>query len=140
MGSQAEKPSPDVARLLADYLRNAAREPFQWGVRDCGLFLADWVSIARGIDPAARLRGTYSDDEGAVRAMGKRGLPGIVMALARDAGLRRTQSPSPGTVAVLRGEKSAVCAIYTARGWAVRDAKSIIVVPPGPHIVCAFEV
>ena len=52
--------------------------PFKWGAHDCCLFSADAVLLQTGEDPAAEIRGTYTDERGAVnlmRAMG--GLRGV---------------------------------------------------------------
>lgn len=51
-----------MADLLVKYLREAADRPFEWGVFDCCLFFADWVSWQTGFDPARDLRHTYSTE------------------------------------------------------------------------------
>lgn len=60
-------------------LIGAARaRPFAWGTHDCCLWAADSVEAVTGTDPAARWRGTYRDEIGAlrlVRALG--GLPAV---------------------------------------------------------------
>lgn len=48
-------------RHLADYLESRHDMPFEWGKNDCCLFVADWLVILTGIDPADELRGTYDD-------------------------------------------------------------------------------
>ena len=44
-------------------------QPFSWGAQDCCLFAADCAVIVSGADPAAGLRGTYSDAAGALRTL-----------------------------------------------------------------------
>ena len=46
-------------QLLAAYIEERRHAPFAWGVNDCGLFAADWVQLATGIDIALPFRGKY---------------------------------------------------------------------------------
>ncbi|MFA1625235.1 hypothetical protein ACDY96_21335 [Rhizobium mongolense] len=48
---------------------------FLWGGMggdDCVMFCASWVADQTGIDPAAHVRGTYGDEEGAVAFVAKK--------------------------------------------------------------------
>ena len=105
---------------LSNFLRADASRPFAWGTRDCGLRLADWVLARRGIDPAADVRGTYSNAEELAAIMGWGGLPRFVDRLAHRAGLERTSRPERGDIAVisLRGQ-SPQGAIRTDAGWSI---------------------
>jgi hypothetical protein len=105
---------------LSAFLRVDAARPFAWGVRDCGLRLADWVLARRGIDPAADVRGTYSNADELAALTGWGGLPRFVDRLARRAGLGRTPSPTPGDIAVIsfRGQ-APQGAIRVDRGWSI---------------------
>lgn len=47
--------------------------PFAWGSHDCALFAADCVQAVTGSDPAADLRGAYSDAAGAARVIARLG-------------------------------------------------------------------
>jgi len=47
--------------------------PFAWGALDCALWGADCVHAVTGTDPAADLRGTYSDAAGAARVVARLG-------------------------------------------------------------------
>jgi hypothetical protein len=84
----------------ADFLAEAAREPFQWGRSDCFLFAADWVRLRTGYDPASPWRGSYRTALGAARAMRQ---AGGVLELARIAmaGFAETTEPRDGDVAIV---------------------------------------
>jgi len=47
--------------------------PFAWGSQDCALWGADCVRAVTGEDPAADLRGTYTDAAGAARIIARLG-------------------------------------------------------------------
>ena len=65
----------------ADYIRATALLPFVWGQRDCALWAASLVAEATGRDPAAALRGTYSDWAGCRAVLARHG---GMLSLARD--------------------------------------------------------
>lgn len=120
----------DMAELLARFLTDQARRPFVWGVSDCAMFIADWVSIARNVpDPAAGLRGCYSDRCGANKLIGGRLALTVEFCAARAGLAVSTSAPAIGDIAVLRGPGGDLCAIRTAIGWAVRDDRKIRVIP-----------
>ena len=54
---------------VADYLAGCHKRLFQFGEWDCGLFCADIVKAAHGIDPAPMLRGAYLDRDGFLAAL-----------------------------------------------------------------------
>ena len=113
---------------LADYIAGAARERFAWGERDCALFLADWVRVVRGRDPAQEYRGTYSCEASAASAAGRGGLVGIVARCARRCGLRRVSEPVVGDIGIITDPSGRTYgAIRTASGWAARTATGIVV-------------
>ena len=51
----------------------AAHAPFEWGAHDCVTFAADCVIAMTGRDPIQDMRGTWSTEIGAKRAMLKAG-------------------------------------------------------------------
>ncbi|GJE38550.1 DUF6950 family protein [Methylobacterium persicinum] len=116
------------------YLRQAAREPFAWGVSDCALFMADWVRVARGVDPAASLRGRYRCHLGAARHIRRRGgMEAMGRDLAAQAGLPETTAPGPGDIGLVRDPLAGpVFAIRTRIGWAAKG--------PGGLALGAFPV
>ncbi|MGB3486682.1 MAG: hypothetical protein WBA37_11840 [Xanthobacteraceae bacterium] len=127
---------------LSAFLRADAARPFVWGVRDCGLRLADWVLARRGVDPAADVRGRYGSAEELAVLMGWGGLPRFVDQLARRAGLERTSSPTSGDIAVisLRGQTPRG-AIRLARGWSILADGGVARVPDvGVRLIGAWRV
>lgn len=116
----------DPGQMIA-YLRQAAREPFAWGVADCALFLADWVRLARGFDPAAPLRGRYRCHLGAARHIRRLGgMEAMGRALAAEAGLPETADPQPGDVGLVRDPHAGpVFAIRTPLGWAAKGERGV---------------
>lgn len=50
------------AAALEEFLRERARSPFIWGVRDCSLFAADAIYAMTGTDIAAKFRGHYHSE------------------------------------------------------------------------------
>jgi hypothetical protein len=119
-----------MAGLLTDYLVAAAGRRFAYGSFDCGLFLADWIKHRRGIDPAAALRGRYTqlDEVPGIAARG--GLLRILAGLGRSYGLKVTRHPAIGDVALVSiSGGPLVGAIKGPRGW--------LVLAPGGGISCA---
>lgn len=124
----------------AEFLATAARTPFQWGVFDCSLMLADWVKVRRGFDPAAHLRGRYRTALGCARVLRREGgVLGVVRACAAIAGLDEARTPCAGDVGVVaaitadpRRQGSQVGAICTGSRWAVLGEAGLIVAPMVP--------
>jgi len=58
---------------LIDYLAIRKQMPFEWGVNDCCLFVADWILIATSNDVAVDFRGAYSTKIGAFKTIFKLG-------------------------------------------------------------------
>ncbi len=80
---------PGWVQRLNALLDRAAKEPFRWGVFDCCLLAADSVEALTGFDPAAGLRGTYSDEEGARKILEREGgLAALVGRICRERGFR----------------------------------------------------
>ncbi len=59
----------DWQTRLSNYLDTAKKTPFTWGVHDCALFACGCIEALTGEDPAQELRGTYTDEEGAIAAL-----------------------------------------------------------------------
>lgn len=59
--------------LCSTFLIEHEKTPFRWGEFDCCLFVADWVKMQFGVDPAAQYRGKYSTERGSIRALKKYG-------------------------------------------------------------------
>jgi hypothetical protein len=128
-----------MAGLLTDYLRSAAGRSFAYGQFDCGLFLADWIALVRGIDPAADLRGRYRRLDEVPGIGGRRGLLGILTGLARRQRLAATRRPKPGDVALISIAGAApVGAIRGERGWFVLAEGGGISCAPAARLVKAW--
>jgi len=128
-----------MAGLLSEYLRTAAGRPFAYGRWDCGLFLADWIALVKGIDPAADLRGRYGRLEDVPGIGGRRGLLGILTGLARRQRLAATRQPKPGDVALISiADAPAVGAIRGERGWLVLAEGGGISCAPAARLVKAW--
>ena len=87
---------PDWPERLAEYVANGTRARFRWGEVDCCLWACGGIEAMTGIDPAAPLRETYSDEAGAERALRRfagRGLLETVERLATEHGKARLASP-----------------------------------------------
>jgi hypothetical protein len=52
----------DWPRRLHLLVESSQAVVFTWGQYDCGQFVARWIREATGVDVAAALRGTYSDE------------------------------------------------------------------------------
>lgn len=115
-----------LSARLARFLGAEARRPFVWGEADCALFVADWVRLCTGSDPAADLRGRYSCHRSAALVW-QSGLSEIVRKCALTAGLvEAADHAGVGSIAVLRAPGGDVCAIRTCVGWVMRDRRSIV--------------
>jgi len=62
---------PDWERRLAEHFARSAVKPFAWGVNDCATNACDAVLAMTGEDPILGLRGTYSDEAGALKIIGE---------------------------------------------------------------------
>ena len=121
--------------LLDAHVSDEGARPFIWGRRDCCLFVADWVRLATGLDPAAHWRGTYADQRSARRRLADRGgFEGAVAAEMDRLGFRRTEDPLTGDVAIVkvlvcvrRGRilEREVGAIRIGRLWAVKGRHGV---------------
>jgi hypothetical protein len=106
--------------LLATYLQDAARAgPYRIGQADCLMLVADWVSIKRGVDPAAFCRG-YDEPAAAALVSCWGPLPRAMGRVLRCAGVAMTAHPKPGDIAAIALDGLAHCAIRTTRGWVTR--------------------
>jgi hypothetical protein len=91
-----------VDQHLNEYLGSIGERPWQPGVLDCGIFIADWVKILTGIDPIADVRGTYSSEEEFDRILDREG--GFLKSCSkriRRVGFVRTMTAEVGYPAVV---------------------------------------
>jgi hypothetical protein len=59
------------AKVLSDHIRQSRRMPFEWGVSDSVIWLADGVALLTGVDHAAEFRGRYDSCAAGRRLLGK---------------------------------------------------------------------
>lgn len=52
---------------LAEFVERRRDDPFQFGERDCCLFVCDGIEAMTGTDPGGRWRGLYQSEKGARR-------------------------------------------------------------------------
>lgn len=96
---------------------------------DCSFFAVDWIVKATGIDPAADLRGTYTNEVGAARQIIRWGgyvsMWRVHMAVA---GFNTTRTPREGHVGVvLDAAGQTISAIRFDDKWAAKTASGIII-------------
>ncbi len=112
--------------VLAAYLRSAASRPFEDGVHDCGLWLADWYVARTGRpDPAAHLRGTWRSVRRRTELYGHAAILRQTRAIVRRLGLARVRAFEPGDIAGLRLGGAAFGAIRVAKGWALLSVRGL---------------
>jgi hypothetical protein len=93
----------EVLMALPEYLATLARKRFVYGETDCLMILADWVRHRRGVDPAARWRGTYHDEAGCRAALiAGGGLVRCIEAGLGPLGIVRTAAPRHGDIGLVR--------------------------------------
>ena len=94
------------ARLLS-FLDRQSRVPFEWGVSDCCLFVADYLlELGANADPAEGVRGTYHDEAGAQAALDALG--GMPAALDRSGWQRAVGRSLYGDIELLRNRGGVV--------------------------------
>ncbi len=87
---------------LDDFLSASRARRWSWGETNCALWVADWVLLVTGTDPAASLRGrAHSADEWKVLLDHEGGFVQIIGYIMDTLGFERTQSPQPGDVAIV---------------------------------------
>lgn len=90
--------------VIESFLKEWAGTPAVWGKTDCGMRVADYVLAQTGKDPAAEMRGQYSNfDECVDMILGRWG---SILEMARygfeSVGLRPTNHPQNGDVGVVQ--------------------------------------
>lgn len=101
----------DWMTRLSTLIRARQSAPFAWGTNDCCLFAADAVHAITSRDPMADLRGTYTTERQAMRALHACG--GLAGAASDRLGpVVRADQAQPGDIglALVAGRRSlAVC-------------------------------
>jgi len=125
---------------LQAFLRATAASRFAWGQDDCCLFLAGWWHANHGEDPAAWLRGTYSDRAGCrATVTAHRGLQRLVTLVACQAGAQRTCNPKAGDFGLIAIGTDPYGAICAGSMWAIRSETGVGFVTT-PRILRAWSI
>lgn len=136
-----------MAEVLTAYLDATPLMRWGWGGdkggKDCAIWMADYVGLVRGGDPAAAFRGEYRTALGCERLLeAGGGLVQVVADTASAIGLAATDSPQRGDIGVIetltirdRGTHiaptAAIClgnglwAVFSPAGLLVRQANFI---------------
>ena len=109
------------AHRLLNYLATVTREPFEWGSHDCVTFCADCVKAMTGGDPIQEIRGTWSTQRTAFKAMMEYGGTVDLAELCKKVGLTEIEvvRAQRGDIVVGRGEDAdyfSVVVGHTAAG------------------------
>ena len=87
---------------LKAYLAALVDRRWRPGALDCGVFMADWVRLVRGVDPIADVRGSYSTEREFRRILRREGgfVNSCAVRLAR-AGYAPTEAAAAGDLAIV---------------------------------------
>lgn len=106
-----------MAADLTPFLVRTLEQPFEWGVCDCTLWVADWCVERWGVDPAATFRGRYGSAEEA----GVLTAAGLVETIRPFMGFAvETAEPQVGDVGVVEIDGKQTSAIRTEGGWTIK--------------------
>ncbi|EPE95706.1 DUF6950 family protein [Rhizobium grahamii] len=119
-----------MTELLSAFLDEYRIRPWNPGVDvDCCLFLAEWAMVIGHPDPAAHLRGTYSDEAGFREIIIQAGgAVAIVEGCTATINAKRVQQPAPGDIGVIGSPTNIFRqfgAIFDGERWLVRYENSI---------------
>lgn len=113
-----------------DYAADVASLGFQWGQRDCLLWLADWARLHTGRDGGSRWRGRYKTALGCTRVLNRDGgMLACIREGAEVAGMVETTSPGVGAVGLIKSP-SLTCGeiggIFTGTRWLVLSHRGVL--------------
>lgn len=80
------------------------REPFVWGVHDCGILSADWVEAITGVDVLARYRGRYDSEAAAMAILAEDGFADHVELFAMAMPRAHRSEARYGDIAILEAD------------------------------------
>lgn len=130
---------PDWDRRLACVTEKHIGMPAEWGVCDCLLTAADAIEAVTGKDLASSIRGTYSDQLGALRAMRRRKCKTVEEVFAK-------RFPAIGPLSAWRGDVGVIdingvlsAGYFTEYGFAVK-ADHGLVFRPMTDVARAFQI
>jgi hypothetical protein len=125
---------------LTAFLRGASRTAFSWERQDdCLMWLADWTRARRGVDPGMPWRGAYRSALGAMRIVTEAGgLVALVERALAPFGVRRTDAPRRGDVAIVALAGAETGAIVLGDNVAMLGPRGIVIAPAS--LVAAWEI
>lgn len=130
---------PDWDRRLARVTEKHLAVPGEWGVSDCLLTAMDAVEAVTGIDPAAKVRGTYSTEQGAAKGLRRRKVTDVEQMLAKLFATMPRLKARRGDLCVVE-RNGQLCAGYICEyGAAVKTDRGLAFVPQ-TEIRSAFRV
>lgn len=119
---------------LAEYLKENAGTPFDWGVYDCCLFVADCCVVVCGVDPAEKYRGRYKTELGAKRLIKKNH---GTLEDAFDSCFKRREPThvQRGDICTFMNEEGKAAAVYFAGDWWSTTENGVMRVDCDPIVV-----
>lgn len=124
---------PGWESRLQGLINQAQRTPFQWGVRDCCLWAADAALALTGRDPAADVRGTYTDEAGAMEVLRRFG--GLRGVAARGGQRIRPAFAMDGDVGLVRSAGKPCLAVWAAGSWMLTTRAGLWAAPAGAAVM-----
>lgn len=109
---------------VGNFCDEVARLGWEWGERDCLLWLGTWAQRNTGIDGGAPWRGRYRTALGCIRTLNRSGgMEACIERGAALAGMTETDSPLAGAVGLIETHTpkglAPVGALFTGQRWAV---------------------
>lgn len=120
--------------LLTEFLKDYQHRPFETGVNDCALFVADWFRVLTGNDLAKSFRGKYSTDLGSARLIRKLGYQNLTdfIETTADNNAHRLQEPAlaqRGDIVWFKSRNIHLCGIVVSGGVAAISQHGLVVLP-----------
>lgn len=122
---------------VGDFCDEIARLGWEWGQRDCLLWLGLWSERVTGIDGGSPWRGRYRTALGCVRTLNKSG--GMEACIERGAllaGMTEVGIPMSGAVGLVIAPTArgpAPCgAIFTGERWSVLTQRGVLSIRTSP--------
>ena len=112
-----------------DFWARAQSEPFEWGKNDCALWVASYIEVMTGYDPAKSLRGRYKTALGCQRLLRKEG--GLQALISRH----MTRFEIGSDVGIYHFSGGEICGIRKGDKVALKTPDGLLVVPVEKQIV-----
>ncbi len=131
----------DKDRLLAEFMRGALTDRFQWGVNDCCATVDAWCAMRVGKSPINSVHESYTSEAEANEIIERRGgVARMVSGAMRAANLPRTRAPKSGDVGVVKMLGRVCAAIKVGEIWTARDKTGMLATASPDRIVAAWRI